>query len=405
MNTLCLPSRLSRRGFIRTAALSAGASLLLPATSLLAATPAALADLSGLPGVAPVGAGNGSLGGGGKGGNIKPLVFAHRGASALRPEHTLASYAKAIADSADYIEPDLCCTKDGVLVARHEAYLSETTDVASHPEFAGRKTRKTIDGEAHDGWFVDDFTLAELKTLRAVERIPAYRPGSAQYNGMFQVATFEEIIDFVAAEAAARGRIIGIVPELKHSTYFASVGLPLEDRFLAILGGHDYTRRNPVEIQSFEVANLKYLRGKLGRRANLRIMQLVIGLDVRPVDVAAAGGKLTFAQMCTPAGLREIARYADVVAPPTRSIIPLKKDGSLGEPSSLVDDAHKAGLRIEPWTFRPENQFLAADFRDGASLQARNEAGSIAEMKRYIATGLDGFFTDDPALGRAAVDA
>ena len=132
-------------------------------------------------------------------------------------------------------------------------------------------------------------------------------------------------------------------------------------------------------------------------------MQLVIGQDVRPMDVAAAGGKLTFAQMCTPAGLRDIAQYADVVAPPTRSIIPLKKDGSLAEPTSLVDDAHKAGLRVEPWTFRPENQFLAADFRDGGSLQARNEAGSIAEMKRYIAVGLDGFFTDDPALGRAAV--
>ena len=401
MNTLYLPnplpSRLSRRGFIRTAALTAGASLLLPASSVLAAT-GGLADQSGLPGIAPVGAG-------GIGGGKKPLVFAHRGASALRPEHTLASYAKAIADGADYVEPDLCSTKDGVLVARHEAYLSETTDVASHPQFASRKTRKTIDGEPHDGWFVDDFSLAELKTLRAVERIPAYRPGSAQYNGMFQVATFEEIIDFVAAEAAARGRIIGIVPELKHSTYFASVGLPLEDRFLSILDAHDYTRRNPVEIQSFEVANLKYLRGKLGRRANLRIMQLVIGQDVRPIDVAAAGGKLTFAQMCTPAGLRDIAQYADVVAPPTRSIIPLKKDGSLAEPSSLVDDAHKAGLRVEPWTFRPENQFLAADFRDSGSLQARNEAGSIAEMKRYIAVGLDGFFTDDPALGRAAVGA
>lgn len=392
-----LPSRLSRRGFIRTAALTAGASLMLPASSVLAAS-GSLADQSGLPGIAPVGAG-------GIGGGKKPLVFAHRGASALRPEHTLASYAKAIADGADYVEPDLCSTKDGVLVARHEAYLSETTDVASHPEFASRKTRKTIDGESHDGWFVDDFTLAELKTLRAAERIPAYRPGSAQYNGMFQVATFEEIIDFVAAEAAARGRIIGIVPELKHSTYFASVGLPLEDRFLAILDAHDYTRRNPVEIQSFEVANLKYLRGKLGRRANLRIMQLVIGQDVRPMDVAAAGGKLTFAQMCTPAGLRDIAQYADVVAPPTRSIIPLKKDGSLAEPTSLVEDAHKAGLRVEPWTFRPENQFLAADFRDGGSLQARNEAGSIAEMKRYIAVGLDGFFTDDPALGRAAVGA
>ncbi|MEV4779105.1 glycerophosphodiester phosphodiesterase [Burkholderia sp. LMU1-1-1.1] len=395
MNKLYFPSRLSRRGFIQTAALTAGASLILPASSVLAAT-GGLADQSGLPGIAPVGAG-------GIGGGKKPLVFAHRGASALRPEHTLASYAKAIADGADYVEPDLCSTKDGVLVARHEAYLSETTDVAGRPEFASRKTRKTIDGEPHDGWFVDDFTLAELKTLRAVERIPAYRPGSAQYNGMFQVATFEEIIDFVAAEAAARGRIIGIVPELKHSTYFASVGLPLEDRFLAILDAHDYTRRNPVEIQSFEVANLKYLRGKLGRRANLRIMQLVIGQDVRPMDVAAAGGKLTFAQMCTPAGMRDIAQYADVIAPPTRSIIPLKKDGSLAEPSSFVDDAHKAGLRVEPWTFRPENQFLATDFRDGGSLQARNEAGSIAEMKRYIAIGLDGFFTDDPALGRAAV--
>lgn len=395
MNKLYSPSRLSRRGFIRTAALTAGASLLLPASPVLAAA-GGLVDRSGLPGIAPVGAG-------GIGGGKKPLVFAHRGASALRPEHTLASYAKAIADGADYVEPDLCSTKDGVLVARHEAYLSETTDVASHPEFASRKTRKTIDGEPHEGWFVDDFTLGELKTLRAVERIPAYRPGSAQYDGMFQVATFEEIIDFVAAEAAARGRIIGIVPELKHSTYFASIGLPLEDRFLSILDAHDYTRRNPVEIQSFEVANLKYLRGKLGRRANLRIMQLVIGQDVRPMDVAAAGGKLTFAQMCTPAGLRDIAQYADVVAPPTRSIIPLKKDGTLDQPTSLVDDAHKAGLRVEPWTFRPENQFLAADFRDGGSLQARNEAGSIAEMKRYIAVGLDGFFTDDPALGRAAV--
>ncbi|WP_371851791.1 glycerophosphodiester phosphodiesterase [Duganella phyllosphaerae] len=348
-----------------------------------------------MPGIAPLGAG-------GIAGGKRPLVFGHRGASALRPEHTLASYAKAIVDGADYIEPDLCATKDGVLVARHEAYLSETTDVASRKEFASRKTRKTIDGEAHDGWFVDDFTLAELKTLRAVERIPQFRPGSAEYNGMFQVATFEEIIDFVAAEAAAHGRIIGIVPELKHSTYFASVGLPLEERFLSIIAAHDYTRRNPLQIQSFEVANLKYLRSKLGSRANLRLMQLVISEDVRPMDVAAAGGKLTFAQMCTPAGLRDIAQYADVVAPPTRAIIPLKKDGSLAAPSSMVDDAHRAGLRIEPWTFRPENRFLAADFRSGADT-ARHEAGSIAEMKRYIATGIDGFFTDDPALGRAAI--
>lgn len=399
MTTLYLPKRLSRRGFIQTAAVAtgaAGAALLLPglshAASMLTPGPFATPDLSGMPGVGPVGVAQ-----------PRPLIFGHRGASALRPEHTLASYAKAIADGADYVEPDLVSTRDGVLVARHEAFLSETTDVSSRPEFASRKTRKTIDGETHEGWFVDDFTLAELKTLRAVERIPQYRPGSAQYNGMFQVATFEEIIDFVAAESAARGRIVGIVPELKHSTYFASVGLPLEDRFLAIIAAHDYTRRNPIEIQSFEVANLKYLRGKLGRRANLRLMQLVIGENVRPMDVAAAGGTLTFAQMCTPAGLRDIAQYADVVAPPTRSIIPLKKDGSLDAPSSLVEDAHKAGLRVEPWTFRPENHFLAADFRNSAGDAVRNETGSIAEIKRYIATGIDGFFTDDPALGRAAL--
>ena len=391
----------SRRGFMQTAAVvtAAGSGLLLPA-AVLAQVAGAGADQSGLPGIAPLGAAGIA---GENGGKSRPLVFGHRGASALRPEHTLAAYAKAIVDGADYVEPDLCSTRDGVLVARHEAYLSETTDVASHKEFASRKTRKTIDGEPHDGWFVDDFTLAELKTLRAVERIPQFRPGSAEYNGMFQVLTFEEIIDFVAAEAAAHGRIIGIVPELKHSTYFASVGLPLEDRFLSIIAAHDYTRRNPVQIQSFEVANLKYLRSKLGSRANLRLMQLVIGEDVRPMDVAATGGKLTFAQMCTPAGLRDIAKYADVVAPPTRSIIPLKKDGSLAEPSAMVHDAHQAGLRIEPWTFRPENRFLAADFRSNGPETARHEAGSIAEMKRYIATGIDGFFTDDPALGRAAL--
>ncbi len=335
----------------------------------------------------------------------KPLVFAHRGASALRPEHTLASYAKAIADGADYIEPDLVCTSDGVLVARHESHLSDTTDVASHPEFASRRTRKTIDYQAHDGWFVEDFTLAELKTLRAVERLPKVRAANTRYDGQFQIPTWEEIIDFVAAESAARGRDIGLIPELKSSTYFASVGLPLEDRFLATLAAHEYTRRAPLEIQSFEVANLKYLRSKLGRRDNLRLMQLVIGEAIRPSDVAAAGGQQTFAQMLTPAGLNDIASYADVVAPPTRVIIPLGKDERLLAPSSLVDDAHRAGLLVHTWTFRPENRFLAADFRDGGGENARNEAGSVAEMRRYIATGIDGFFSDDPGLGKLALGA
>jgi glycerophosphoryl diester phosphodiesterase len=375
MHTLAPQKRLSRRGFMQAIALTAGAGLITPQVSLSAPRQPT---------------------------NI-PLVFGHRGASALRPEHTLASYAKAIADGADYVEPDLVCTKDGVLVARHEANLSETTDVAARAGFAGRRTKKTIDGVTHDGWFVDDFTFAEIKTLRAIERIPVIRPDSARYDGQFQIVSWEEIIDFVAAESATRGRVIGLVPELKSSTYFASAGLPLEERFLSILAEHEYTRSNPVEIQSFEVANLKYLRGKLGRRANLRLMQLVVNEPVRPMDVAAAGGSLTFAQMCTPAGLRDIAEYADVVAPPTRVIIPLDKNGNLGSPSGLVEHAHQFGLRVEPWTFRPENRFLAADFRNNAGQDARNEAGSIAEMKRYLETGIDGFFTDDPALGRLAV--
>jgi len=338
----------------------------------------------------------------------KVELFAHRGASALRPEHTLASYAQAIADGADYIEPDLVATRDGVLVARHENLITDTTDVASRPEFAGRKTRKTIDGETREGWFVSDFALAELKTLRAVERLGTVRTLSASFNGQFQIPSFEEIIDFAAAEAAARGRIIGLVPELKHSTWFASIGLPLEERLVATLNEHVYSRSAPIEIQSFEVANLQYLRKRLGRPANVRLMQLVVNggkLDaIRPADVVAAGGTLSFGEMVSPRGLREVARYADVVAPPTRGIIPLGKDERLAAPTSLVKDAHAAGLLVHTWTFRPENQFLAADFRNDAGPNARNEAGSIAEMRRYLETGIDGLFSDDSALARRAID-
>lgn len=366
---------LSRRGFIGGVAMAAGAAMLVRP------------QLAGAALASPA----------------QPLIFAHRGASALRPEHTLAAYARAIADGADYIEPDLVCTRDGVLVARHEANLTATTDVATRAAFASRRTVKTIDGHTESGWYVDDFTLAELKTLRAVERIALDRPGSAAYDGVYQVLTFEEIIEFVAAQAAASGRLIGLVPELKSSTYFAAAGLALEDRFIATLSAHEYTRRAPVEIQSFEVANLQYVRDKLGRRANLRLMQLVGSGATRPADVAARAGTLTYAAMCTPAGMRDIARYADVIAPATRALIPWLPDESLGAPSTLVQDAHAAGLRLETWTFRPENHFLAADFRNDAGAHARNEAGSIAEIRRYLETGLDGFFTDDPALGRAAL--
>ena len=328
-------------------------------------------------------------------------VFGHRGASALRPEHTLASYAKAIADGADYIEPDLVPTKDGVLIARHENNIAETTDVARHPEFAARRSEKTVDGEKQTGWFTEDFTLAELKTLRAIERLPQLRPQNAAMDGRFDVPTWAEIIDFAAAESAARGKLIGLVPEIKHSTYFRGIGLPSEDRFIASLAAHDYTRRAPIEVQSFEVANLRYLRSKLGRPANIRLLQLVEPGAGKPAD----GTARDYAAMATPAGLRDIARYADVLGPPTRAIIPLGPDGRLAKPTRLVADAHAAGLLVRPWTFRPENHFLAADFRDAAGDAARNPSGSLAEIRAYLAAGIDGFFTDDPAIGREAVSA
>jgi glycerophosphoryl diester phosphodiesterase len=334
----------------------------------------------------------------------KVLVIGHRGASALRPEHTLASYARAIADGADFVEPDLVMTSDGVLVARHENEIGGTTDVAAHPEFAARKTRKIIDGEAVGGWFSEDFTLAELKTLRARERLPKLR--GRQYDGQFQLVTLDEIIAFVAAESAARGQLIGIIPEIKRGTYFRQIGLPMEDRLLATLAAHAYTRSAPVEIQSFEIGNLKYLHGKLaeGRHGNIRLLQLLGDAGEQPYDVVAAGGKLDYAQMMTPAGLRDIASYADAIGPDIRAIIPLKFCCRLGEPTTLVRDAHAAGLEVRPYTFRPENRFLPLKLWRGIDPRHFNEAASIAEIRTYLATGIDGFFTDAPAIGRKALD-
>ena len=333
----------------------------------------------------------------------KVLVIGHRGASALRPEHTLASYGKAIADGADFIEPDLVMTRDGVPVARHENEISGTTDVAQHPEFASRKTTKTIDGEKVTGWFTEDFTLVELKTLRARERLPQFR--STAYDGQFQIPTLDEIIDFVATESATQGRVIGIIPEIKHGTYFQKAGLPMEDRVLDILAAHAYTRTAPVEIQSFEIANLRYLRGKLGKdHPNIRLLQLLGDAKEEPYDVVAAGKKLTFAQMMTPAGLRDIAGYADAIGPNIRSIIPLAADGTLGKPTALAHDAHAVKLELHPYTFRPENFFQARNFWKGTDPKTFNEEGSIAEIRAYLDAGVDAFFTDDPAIGRKALD-
>lgn len=331
----------------------------------------------------------------------KVRVIGHRGASALRPEHTLASYAVAIEDGADFVEPDLVSTKDGVLVIRHENEIGGTTDVASHPEFASRRTTKTVDGVTIEGWFTEDFTLAELKTLRARERLPDIRKRNATYDGQFAVPTFDEMIEFVAAESSARGRLIGIIPEIKHSTYFRGLGLPMEDKVLAALAAHTYTRTAPVEIQSFEVGNLKYLHDKLGKNhPSVRLLQLMDDAAEHPADRPDT----TYGAMMNPDGLKAIRAYADAIGPSTRSIIPLGKDGKLAAPSSLVKDAHAVGLEVHPYTFRPENHFQAADFRNGAGDAERNEEGSVNEIRAYLATGIDAFFTDDPRLGRRAVD-
>lgn len=332
----------------------------------------------------------------------RPILIAHRGSSALRPEHTLAAYAKAIEDGADFVEPDLVVTKDGVLVARHENNITDTTDVAVLPEFAGRKAEKMIDGDQQVGWFTEDFTFAELKTLRAKERLGAMRPESRGYDGQFQIISLEEIADFVAAEAAARGRTIGLIPEIKHSTYFAGIGLAQEGRLLDRIGKSSYLSRAPLIIQSFEVGNLKALRLKIG--ANAQLMQLIGDPTRPPPDFAARGIRRSYGDLINPTGLAETATYAAYLAPPVRMVIPLGPDGRLTRPTGLVEAAHAAGLLIGVWTFRPENHFLAADFRDDKGDNARNPFGSIAEIKRYLATGLDAFFTDDPALGKAAID-
>jgi len=332
------------------------------------------------------------------------LVIGHRGASALRPEHTLASYAKAIADGADFIEPDLVMTRDGVPVARHENEISGTTDVARHAEFARRKTTKTIDGHPTTGWFSEDFTLAELKTLRARERLPELRPGNTDFDGAFDVPTFDEIVEFVAAEARRHGRTVGIYPEIKHSTYFRGIGLPMEDKVLASIRGHEYTRHAPLFVQSFEIGNLEYLRAHMGKDlGNVRLIQLLGEPQERPWDTVVGQRPRTYADMMKPEGLRDIARYADAIGPNKLAVIPRLGNGRLGAPTTLVADAHAQRLLVHPYTFRPENFFLPTDLHADGGPSQRSDAGAATEIRAYLATGIDAFFTDDPAIGRRAL--
>lgn len=330
-------------------------------------------------------------------------VIAHRGASALRPEHTLAAYAQAIADGADFIEPDLVSTRDGVLVARHENEISTTTDVATRAEFANRRRRQVMDGHPVEGWFTEDFTLAELKTLRTRERLSGFR--STAYDGQFPIATLDEIIELAATESVRLGRSIGLIPELKSPTHFRQRGLAMEDRLLERLHAHPFTRTAPVVIQSFEVGNLRYLRGRLQGRPNIRLLQLLGAPAECPVDQREGPGcSLSYEQMMTPAGLQAIAAHAHVIGPPSRAVIPVTQEGALGAPTSLVRDAHAAGLQVMPYTFRPENHFLPPALWQGDDPRTVHREGSIAEIRAYLAAGIDGFFTDHPAWGRLAVD-
>ena len=307
-----------------------------------------------------------------------PVIIAHRGASGERPEHTLGAYALAIEQGADFIEPDLVLTKDGVLVARHENAIGETTDVADHPEFADRRATKTIDGVAHDDWFTEDFTLAELKTLRARERLPLVRPDNRAFDGRYEVPTFAEILALLKAHEARTGKRIGVYPETKHPSYFAGIGLPHEAPLLELLSRHGYDGvADPVFIQSFEVANLR----ELNEATDVRLVQLVASQG-GPAD----GGD--YAAMATGAGLAQIARYADAIGPSKDLVI------ANGKPTGLVDRAHREGLLVHPWTFRRENMFV--DRRYWRGVNPRGAGDLAAELRAVIAAGVDGFFTDNP---------
>ena len=334
-----------------------------------------------------------------------PAVIAHRGASALLPEHTLEAYARAIADGADFIEPDLVMTRDGVLVARHDAELGATTDVAERPEFAHLKTSRTIDGLPVEGWFVEDFDIEQLLALRARQRWPALR--GTEHDGRYRIPMFDEIVQLVAEASAREGRTIGLVPEIKYSSHFHARRLDPEQALLSSLRAHEYTRRAPVGVQSFEVSNLRRLRGMLdaaGMR-NVFLVQLVGAPDTSPWDVLLAGQVRPYGEMLTVQGLADVASYADVLAPPQRMVLPLDSQGALAAPTMLVAAAHAAGLAVHVWTLRPENRFLPAALRCEGGDEARCEQGAAIEAAALAAAGVDGLFADDPGLLRKVLQA
>ncbi|BCJ56303.1 glycerophosphoryl diester phosphodiesterase [Actinoplanes sp. NBRC 14428] len=323
-------------------------------------------------------------------GGRSSLVIGHRGASGYRPEHTLASYELAARMGADYLEPDLVATKDHVLVARHEPEIGGTTDVASRPEFAARRRTVVLDGVSVTGWFTHDFTLAELKTLRATERIPQVRQHNTLYDGRFEVPTFEEILRLRERLSRELDREIGVYPETKHPTYFRGLGLELETPLVKALRGHRLDRRDAkVFVQSFEAGNLRALHDDHRLRVPLVFLTGATG--------GPFGDPRSYADYLTPSGLRQLARYAAAIGPDKGQIIPRRPDDTLGTPTRLVADAHAAGLKVMPYTFRAENQFLPADHRVGTDPAGYGRA--IDEQIAFLRTGIDGLFTDQADIG------
>lgn len=325
-----------------------------------------------------------------------PLVIAHRGCPGLRLEHTRPSYDLAIDDGADYIEPDVVASRDGYLVVRHENEIGGTTDVADRPEFADRRTIKTVDGVEKDGWFTEDFSLEELKTLLAKERIPDIRPGNVALAGTEPILTFDEVVALAEDGFTRRGTPVGIYVETKHPTYFAGIGLDLNDLLIDALERLGLNHEDaPVIIQSFESRNLQELR----QRSPLFLVQLMSPKGA-PADFVAAGDPRSYADLGSAKGLDFVASYADAIGPHKSLVIGLDETGNLGDPTGLVDRAHAAGLDVHIWTMRDENAFLPTDLRTGAEKSGYGEAHP--EYVAYFEAGIDGLFSD---FTRTAVQA
>ncbi|GLV84081.1 glycerophosphoryl diester phosphodiesterase [Streptomyces lavendulae subsp. lavendulae] len=376
----------ARRTVLGAAVLAAGTGI----TGLAAGTASAASDATD----------DGGHGEGGYRDLPVPTVIGHRGSSGYRPEHTLGSYQLALDLGADVIEQDLVPTKDGHLVCRHENEIGGTTDVGDHPEFAGRRTTKTVDGVAVTGWFTEDFTLAELKTLRAKERIPAVRQRNTLYDGRWAVPTFEEVLRWAARESRRRDKRVWLHVETKHPTYFRGLGLGLEEPLAKLLRRYGRDGRDAaVFLQSFEPSSLQ----RLSRLVSAPRVALLGAANTRPWDFEVAKDLRTVADLVKPEGLRWIAGFAQGIGPTLDLIVPRTADGRLGEPTTLVKDAHARGLVLHPYTARNENSFLPAEFRKGTDPAAYGDA--FGAFKRYFELGVDGIFTDNPDTGLLAAEA